>query len=172
MSSTNRGGKRVPNDFYETPSWCVEKLLPYLPASGGVLDPCAGRGAILDAAASLGSPSIGYDIDPNCGRFPTCDSLTIEWPMCSVVLMNPPFSRALEFVKYSLKQQARHRGITCALLRLSFLSSIGRAEFLKESNPDVFVLSKRPSFTGGGTDSCDYAWFYWSPNSGGHWAIL
>jgi hypothetical protein len=27
--------------------------------------------------------------------------------------------------------------------------------------PDVLVLEKRPSFTGGGTDGCEYAWFIW-----------
>lgn len=49
MSSTNRGAKRVKNDFYETPSWCVEAIAPHLPKYLTVLDPCAGQGAILRA---------------------------------------------------------------------------------------------------------------------------
>ncbi|MEE9395148.1 MAG: hypothetical protein V3W41_21875 [Planctomycetota bacterium] len=49
MSSTT--GDRVDNDDYPTPPWCVERLLErvYLPP-GRWLEPCAGRGSIIEAA--------------------------------------------------------------------------------------------------------------------------
>lgn len=48
------------------------------------------------------------------------------------------------------------------LLRLAFLESSERAAFWAE-HPcrHIWVLSRRPSFTGGGTDSCAYGWFWW-----------
>ena len=49
------------------------------------------------------------------------------------------------------------------LLRINFLSSQKRYDFWQQFPPDgLFVLSKRPSFTGTGTDSQEYAWFVWS----------
>ena len=45
------------------------------------------------------------------------------------------------------------------LLRLNFLAGGGRADFMRAQEPDVYVLPNRPSFTGHGTDSCEYAWF-------------
>jgi hypothetical protein len=43
--------KRRDGDFYETPAWCVKKLMEQLEIrnvmGGGILEPCAGRGAIV-----------------------------------------------------------------------------------------------------------------------------
>ena len=48
------------------------------------------------------------------------------------------------------------------LLRLNYLGSITRHEWWKSSPPiAIHVLSKRPSFTGTGTDATDYGWFAW-----------
>ena len=62
MSSTGRGGKRRPSDYYPTPSWCVFRLLEELfpapeglpgqvglPYAGQWVEPCAGNGAIIRA---------------------------------------------------------------------------------------------------------------------------
>jgi hypothetical protein len=44
--------------------------------------------------------------------------------------------------------------------------------------PDIYVIPNRPSFTGGKTDSIEYAWFVWSKyndygkNSSGKIVIL
>ena len=184
MSSTNRGSKRVQNDFYETPSWCVEAILPHLPLGGSVLDPCAGKGAILRACAKSFDSRMAIEINEDfehelqqvvTGEF----DLTIDdagainyWPKADVVLMNPPFSKAEQFVRMALSEQRPYQGITCALLRLPFLASKKRADFLRANPPDVYVLSKRPSFNGIGTDSCDYAWFVWGPGRGGRWVVL
>ena len=184
MSSTNRGSKRVENDFYETPSWCVESILPHLPLGGSVLDPCAGRGAILRACARcfehMIAIEINKDFEHELQQVVTGESdLTIDdaklrtvWPKADVVLMNPPFSTAEQFVRMALSEQRQYQGITCALLRLSFLASKKRADFLRANPPDVYVLSKRPSFNGIGTDSCDYGFFVWGPGRGGRWAVL
>lgn len=184
MSSTNRGSKRVANDFYETPSWCVEAIMPHLPLGGSVLDPCAGKGAILRACADRFDCRMAIEINKDfehelsvlvANEFDlTIDNATSLnfWPKCDVVLMNPPFSKAEPFVRMALGEQAQYQGITCALLRLSFLASAKRRDFMRANPPDVYVLSKRPSFNGLGTDSCDYAWLVWGPGRGGRWWVL
>ena len=45
---------------------------------------------------------------------------------------------------------------------MNFLESIKRHEWWKENTPtSIHVLSKRPSFTGTGTDATGYCWIIW-----------
>jgi hypothetical protein len=82
------------------------------------------------------------------------------------IVMNPPYNQALEFVKHaceilSLANDGENWRVH-TLLRLSFLEGQKRAVWLKKNMPShVRVLSRRPSFTHGGTDACAYAWFTW-----------
>jgi hypothetical protein len=101
-----------------------------------------------------------------------CDALTESSTLwaADVIIMNPPYKLAMEFVEHAIESA----GVTVCLLRLAFLASQKRAAFWREHPADVYVLPKRPSFTGGGTDSTDYAWFVWSPlqEAGNRWFIL
>ena len=179
MSSTNRGGQRSPADFYPPPGWCVHRLLdellpPGQPYRGQWVEPCAGSGAIIRAVTEWSAGrdpavDIGWTANELADR-PTLRLLpgvelyrgdTLAWvpetgrfDMC---LTNPPFSSALRFVKWGLE----HANTTAMLLRINFLASARRAEFMRAHPPDVYVLPNRPSFTGRGTDSIDYAWFVW-----------
>lgn len=76
-----------------------------------------------------------------------------------LVIANPPYSDAERFVEHALTI-----GRTCCfLLRLNWLASKKRAAFHRAHPSDVFVLPRRPSFTNGGTDATEYAWFVWGP---------
>ena len=174
MSSTNRGAERSKNDYYRTPSWCVDQLIsrvifPDLP----VIDAGCGDGAIGLGLTNAGweQQIFGLDIDD---KMVTEASMTgayedlavgsyldgcCPWHGCNVI-MNPPYNHAQEFIEASLGIAGR-KGNVAALLRLNFLGSQKRLAFWKKNPSDVYVLSKRPSFTGGPTDSCDYAWFVW-----------
>jgi SAM-dependent methyltransferase len=82
-----------------------------------------------------------------------------------IVIGNPPYSQAAEWVRYftSLRQGGRPNTVAF-LLRLNFLGSAKkRLDILQgPMTPDVYVLSKRPSFTGDGkTDATEYGWFVW-----------
>lgn len=185
MSSTNRGAERRTDDAYETPPWAVHRLL-----DTGIFDtewdatwyePACGSGAIIRAvngwmARRAGvepgvvvRPGLWYaqDIRPAAvtavadvvdvaeeGDFLTSP---MEFEP-EVIITNPPYSLAEEFVQQSLKLC---RGHVAMLLRLAWLSSEARAPFMRAQAPDVYVLPNRPSFTGGTTDSADYAWFVW-----------
>ena len=82
-----------------------------------------------------------------------------------IIIGNPPYSLAIEFVKKSLNC-LKDDGILIFLLRTAFLESRGRYKFWQE-NPltGLLTLSKRPSFTGHGTDATSYSWFVWDKST-------
>jgi len=153
MSSTNRGAIRSPRDFYATPHYTVASLLSVLDTERlskmTFGEPCRGTGAIADkiSAAHHHYAEISEGID------------YLITPMAAdIIITNPPFSLALEFLQKSLREAQT----VIYLLRLNFLGSQARHEFWKRNRPShVLVLSKRPSFCGGGSDSTEYAWFCW-----------
>lgn len=183
MSSTNRGRQRVRADNYPTPAWCVRRILEEtnLPA-GNWLEPCAGEGAIIRAVnrqrqdVSWTAVEIRQEacrdlltlhaVDSVCANF-----LTLPPPPhpYAVTITNPPFILAMQFVQ-ACQAVSQH---VVMLLRLNFLASEARSDFMRSTRPDVYVLPNRPSFVRGGqTDSIEYAWFHWHPESQGVLRVL
>jgi hypothetical protein len=172
VSSTKRGGQRSEADDYPTPAWATHRALeaiPGLPPAGFWMDPCAGEGAIIRASQVL-LPSIHWtavelrqgaeaELRATGAEYRIADFLSPScWPSpVDVVFTNPPFRLALPFIEKSLTIAK----VVVMLLRINFLGSNKRAEWLRENMPDVYVLPNRPSFTGKGTDSPEYGWFVW-----------
>ena len=78
-----------------------------------------------------------------------------------IIIGNPPYSEAQEFIEHSF-ELLKENGILIFLLRTNFLASKKRFEFWKMYPlSKLYVLSKRPSFTGKGTDATSYSWFIW-----------
>lgn len=143
-------------DFYETPAWAVRAIVPHLPCSRGVLDPCAGKGAILQVleheAEGRFTALRGIEINEayrHTHGFPTLygDALdpAVSWGAPRLVVMNPPFHVAQEILVRAL-DEVRPGGTIAALLRLSFLASTKRLPFHRAHPSDVYVLADRPSF--------------------------
>jgi hypothetical protein len=161
--------ERRADDAYMTPPWCADIGARIATPDGTtcVLDPCAGEGALLDAVLRrkpVGVHGIELDHGRAGPRGYTCgDALTLPWPRCDSVLMNPPFSLWQPFVEMALIHAPSR---VVVLLRLGALAGQKRAAFWKGAAENwgitVHVLSKRPSFTGGGNDSSDYAWVRFS----------
>jgi hypothetical protein len=162
MSSTNRGGKRIENDVYSTPAWCVHRLLEACILPGGRwLEPAAGDDAIVRAVNAFRGdvrwdcldvrPGLGCE----CDDFLKWDALRGTW---DVAITNPPYALAQEFIEHSMTIALN----VVMLLRLNYLGSEMRAPFWHSNVPDVYVLPNRPAFVNGKTDSCEYAWFVWS----------
>ncbi len=176
MSSTNRGAIRVTNDKYITPAQAIDSLLDTLqiPHYCTFMEPCKGDGAIfnrVDCAVKLYA-----EIDE--GK----DYLALPSDDYDLIITNPPFSLAIEFLEKSLSEADS----VFYLLRLNFLGSQKRKAFWNANPPThVLVLSDRPCFVwvcktckaayhpgstticecGGKvraqTDSIEYAWFGW-----------
>ena len=154
MSATNRGAVRQPNDLYQTPVKAIDALLSVLNFSPLRIfhEPCRGTGAIYDRVHCLRK---SY-----CEIAEGIDYLTFVPEHCySLIITNPPFSLALEFLQKSLQEA----DTVIYLLRLNFLGSRKRRPFWQANRPShVLVLAERPCFTGDGkTDSIEYAWFCW-----------
>ena len=157
MSATNRGAVRNPRDFYATPEAAFKPLLPYLPVYRRFYEPACGDGRLVRWLRDSGRECDGADLEPQDPAFPIRDFLKDTTPR-EFVITNPPFSIAEEFLKHALEFSPE----VLFLLRLNFLGSVRRHELLNRQPPAaMFVLSKRPSFTGRGTDACEYAWIYW-----------
>lgn len=181
MSATGRnleGNERRADDFYATPAWVTEAILPHLEV-GSVLDPCCGEGAILDVVRDVWRvETFGIEIDE--GRRNTARSrghdarlddalIKTTWSSTVNIITNPPYSWAEAFIRRALIEC---EGDIAFLLRLNFLGSQKRAAFHRARPCDVYVLPKRPSFTGGGTDATEYCWMVWGPGRGNRWWVL
>lgn len=177
-----------PHDFFPTPPEVTkafwEAVGPSLP-DGLWCEPAVGDGHIINAVGPREAWAT-YDIRDvpapalSVLHYPSTDWLSLPLPSTGragvdheasyeVIITNPPFYLAEEFVRASLAR-ATH---VVMLLRLAFLETRKREDLHKEFPSDVYVLSRRPSFmANGATDSCAYAWFVWGPGRGGRWEIL
>lgn len=77
------------------------------------------------------------------------------------IIGNPPYSLAQEFLEKCFEVASENTKIIM-LLRTNFLESKKRYDFWQKHHVNgLYVLSKRPSFTGKGTDATSYSWFVW-----------
>lgn len=182
MSATNRGCERKAYDFYATPPETVRAFLANfdgISSGDRILEPSAGNGQIvkvlreggydnrIDAVelrpeergtleALADNVTIGsfFDYEPDCGY--------------DVIIGNPPYSLALDFINKSL-ELLHPGGLLIFLLRTNFLESEKRFKWWQEHPlSGLYTLHKRPSFTGRGTDATSWrrpsgAWRKTSP---------
>ena len=81
-----------------------------------------------------------------------------------IVISNPPYYLAMEAAKWCIE----NADYSFLLLRLNWLSSRGRRDFLSDAKPDIYILPDRPSFTEDGkTDGTEYAWFEFGSHTSG-----
>lgn len=144
-------------DSYYTPPWCYEKLPIDWSKYRTGLEPAMGDGRLFLFLEEQGIKMDGRDLawEGETGE----DENFFRWEgEVDLILTNPPFSKALEYMAYALPRCKT----LLLLLPLNFLASQKRYKFLSTNPPDgLFVLSKRPSFNGKGTDNKDYGWFFW-----------
>jgi len=183
MSSTGRSNVRRIDDMYETPAWATKLILPKIDLSKvhSILEPAAGGGAIARLINTTGPTHLVEINDFWCETLKKLYPQTVVFNMnfllfttanrYDLIITNPPFTIAQEFVEKALSLRSE-TGLVVMLLRLSFLESQKRVAFHRKHPSAVYVLPKRPSFTGTGTDSCAYAWFVWGSEKINTWEIL
>jgi hypothetical protein len=160
------------NDFYATDPKTTADFLNVFDVYGTILEPACGMGHIskilerLDNVKSVVSTD-KYDYGYGIGGI---DFLETDFSdKYDVVMTNPPFKLASEFIKKSLTLSNRH---VIMLLRLSFLESSSRYELFKNTPlKEIYVFSRRQGgFKGGkefdengkaGSKMMALAWFVW-----------
>ncbi len=156
MSSTT--GNTVPRELYPTPESVVSTLVKKLKLrnTDTFLEPCRGTDAIWNQIDLPDEQKQWAEIE--MGR----DYLETEFSEVDVIITNPPFSLTEQFIEKSLSELS-HDGTMAYLQRVNFLGSIKRIDFWKRVGfPDKYpIIVPRPRFVGGGSDSCEYAWFIW-----------
>ncbi len=170
--------KRDPFDFYPTPAWCVKRLIEKLDADQlahkfegfpgkNWLAPGAGEGSLIRNVGRTDINWTAVELRPECRPVLEATGAKVEiadylkWTPPSrydVIFANPPFGLAMEFIEASLLQA----DMVIMLLRMGFLSTAGRSEFMNRTCPDVYIIPERPSFTANGhTDNAEYGWYLW-----------
>lgn len=179
MSATNRGTVRNTYDYYATPMHVVDNLLDNLDLSrygNKVLEPSAGCGNITYALRQRYPEKNVLSLEVRAQEHLNLSLVSNEvvigdflrmicFEKFDIIIGNPPYSNALEFVTKSLELLSDN-GILIFLLRTAFLESKRRYDFWQE-NPlnGLYTLSSRPSFTGHGTDATSYSWFIWDKST-------
>lgn len=157
MSSST--GKNIrENELYPTPERVVEALMGVITFLPGdlFLGPCKGTGAIIDKVPLPFYQKIYAELSEGV------DYITTEFPQVDVIITNPPFSLTEEFLRKSFRE-LKPDGTLIYLQRVNYLGSIKRVPFWKEIGfPEKTpIIIPRPRFVGGGSESCEYAWFIW-----------
>jgi SAM-dependent methyltransferase len=173
---------RRPSDQYNTPDeladWIVKRFGNTRAGIELALDPGSGGGAFCRALAKhVPTRIVAVEIDtdlsppPECHGFHPVDFLDEEYDLengarFDLIIGNPPYSHAAEFIGRSLNL-LKPDGRLVFLLRLAYLETKTRFQWWKTHMPaSVTVLAERPSFSGYGSavDSSAYAIFVWDPN--------
>lgn len=167
MSSHPKGERRK-LDAYYTPDDLARALANLvvgdMDVRSLVLEPNVGGGAWVRALPCVFTVD-GMDLDPQarglaaCSRSKAGDFLAEDPPSdrYDLVIGNPPYRQAMEHIERAMTLAPR----VAFLLRAGLTASKKRHPFwsgLRERGWQVTIhaLVERPSFTGGGTDSCEY----------------
>ena len=178
MSATNRTNVRKPHDFYSTPINCVETLLNNIDLTvygNDVLEPSAGNGNICKVFKEYYPNKDLTAVELREEEYNNLCQLNIDDVIINsyynirdeydIIIGNPPYSEAQEFIEHSF-ELLKENGILIFLLRTNFLESKKRYDFWKKHPlSKLYTLSKRPSFTGKGTNATSYSWFIWDNSS-------
>jgi hypothetical protein len=155
-------------DLYETPLEAVEMLLRHVLLQGPVLEPSAGRGAIVVALRRQGlqvraSDRYDHAPEPTLGIGIGVDFLsTTSMSGCRSIVMNPPFKAAEAHVRHAL-QLLPDGGTLAALLRMNWIAAKARADLLKQCHATI-IAGRLKMLPPGAVDrgqgaTTDFSWF-------------
>lgn len=174
MSRAGSTQERVKDDYYATPVWIIKKFLKWAKSDNHlelfnnrpieILDPCAGGSFEYPIMPYLEGLKAVFKNDKFCYNytsndirrtslakyqfdFLTAKSSFFNKPnLFDIVISNPPYLLATEFIKKGL-EMVRPDGYVIYLLRLNFFGSKSRHKFWQNNMAEwCAISSKRPSF--------------------------
>lgn len=153
-------------DFYQTPTWCVEKLLEKENFDNYIWEPCSWAGAISKVLENKWYEVLSTELrDDENVYWEWWYNFFDFWYSWRDIITNPPYFIAKDFINHSLKVWWNKIAM---LLKLSFLESADRYEFFKNTPlKKVYVFCKRvnmyPEWQPQPKNSWTiaYAWYIW-----------
>jgi len=180
IAMSNLGYDRVDDDFYATPPWMVENILPTLYNYGLVttgtkfVEPACGNGAISKVLCSHGFRCVSSDLANRGYGASGKDFLRSgTWDMDggTFIFTNPPFGKLAEqFVRHALKLTENVKnGRVGMILRNEWDSGKGRMD-LFQNHPAFcmkIIYTTRPRWIANtkGSPRHNYAAFFWDWNN-------
>lgn len=159
-------------EHFVTPRWAVDEILKHELLTPIIVDPCCGTGVLTEAALAAGYKPVTFDIQDWGYQCIVLDFLSKNAGVDAIlsgnaVLMNPPFSKAAEFVEKALEKGARK--VIC-FQRFAWWESQKRKEFWDKYPPNrVYICGDRadcwrhdiPVEERGSGSPTAHAWFVW-----------
>lgn len=160
---------RAELDFYATNPYDVKEIMNILnyDKNTRILEPCAGNGHISETLKSLGYNVVTNDIIERDVKLDyTMDFLNQKIDeKYDLVVMNPPFKYAKDFISKSLEYSDK----VLVIARLDLLETATRKDLNNGHLKSVWVHSKRARFAKNGDDakfkestSMSTAWFLYT----------
>ena len=155
-------------DLYETAAEAVGMLLRHVQLPDPVLEPSAGRGAIVRELRRAGLQVQASDLhdhqaEATLGIETGVDFLSMSsLSGCRSIVMNPPFKDAEAHVRHALRILP-DGGTLAVLLRMTWIAAKGRADLLAQYHTAIIAGRLRMLPPGacdrGHSGTTDFAWF-------------
>lgn len=129
--------RRLPNEFYPTPSEAVLALLSVETFDGPIWEPACGEGAIARVLTDAGHEVVATDLNEYGYGEGGRDFLAEQRPLARHIVTNPPYGFGLAdaFITKALAFSAESRGRVAMLLNLASLCHRTRTGWWKSNPP-------------------------------------
>lgn len=173
VALTGGGGTRKEDDFYATPWEATQALVNTMKSrllGRRVWEPACGDGMMARVLEANGMTVYGEDlVDRGYGHGGRDFLRATGVPMADIIITNPPFNLAEEFIRHALWFQPK---ICAMLLKANYWNAFERQQLFEDHPPArVMPLSWRLDFTGGGRPTMDCIWILWDTQHQGETAF-
>lgn len=152
--------------FYATSPKAIDELFKIIDKPTEVWECACGAGHLNKRMRELGVKVYSSDLIDRGYGTPGIDFLAMCNLVAPVIITNPPYRYAKEFVLHALELGAE---MVCMFLKLTFLEGVGRQELFQKYPPrTVAVFTRRIQVARNGdpemfkkSSAACYAWFIW-----------
>ena len=165
-ASNHSDYERAEHDFYATNSRAIDELYKVIGVPEKAWECACGAGHLSKRMEQLGSEVISTDLIDRGYGVGGVDFLQADKLVAPVIITNPPYRYALEFVEHAIELGAER---VCMFLKLTFLEGVKRQRLFQKYPPHtVAVFTKRIQVARNGdpemfkkSSAACYAWFIW-----------
>lgn len=158
----NKRGDRIHNDFYPTPtpSLVLGALFSiWHPDDVFAWEPACGNGALCVELDKLGYTVFASDLEDRGYGIPGVDFLKVQNPPCTLLITNPPWHLAREFISAAKSYGVQRMAL---LLPTTFYNTVKGLESFRRWQPKIVApLTWRLDFRNLGAPVQTCQWVIW-----------